>query len=65
LGGMRGLIQLQTLLFGIGVTTVSDMVSVPFYGQAFDDKGNLTDETAQKAVASTLSAVTRIAKALQ
>lgn len=44
LGGLRGLVPLRMLLGNIGVTVLSDQVTLPNAGAAFTDDGKLADE---------------------
>ncbi|GAB1261623.1 NADPH-dependent FMN reductase [Aurantivibrio plasticivorans] len=43
-GGLRGLVPLRMLLGNIQVNVLPNQLAVPYYGKAFDDQGNLTDE---------------------
>ncbi len=45
-GGVRGLVPLRMLLSNIKVTVLPDQLAIPYYGKAFDDKGELIDESA-------------------
>jgi NAD(P)H-dependent FMN reductase len=51
LGGVRGLIQLRTLLAGIKSWVVHQQVHVSFADEAFTGEGALVNEGAQKQVA--------------
>jgi chromate reductase, NAD(P)H dehydrogenase (quinone) len=44
LGGLRGLYQLNTVLFGIGVLVLPEIVSIGFYKEAIDEAGNLKND---------------------
>ena len=48
-GGVRGLIQLRTVLALAGVIVLPDQVTVPLADQAFDGAGNLKDAKRQAA----------------
>lgn len=66
MGGLRGLYQLNTVLFGIGVMVLPNIVSVGFYGDALDADGKLKNEADRKAVSTLgkrLADVTRAVKA--
>ncbi len=51
LSGLRGIYQLNTILFGIGVTVLSDIVAVGNYSAAFDN-GQLVEEKHQGMAAN-------------
>lgn len=50
LSGLRGLYQLNTILFGLGGTVLGDIVAVGNYGNNFNDDGSLKEENHKKAV---------------
>lgn len=52
LGGLRGLYQLNTILFGINVLVLPNIASVGFYGDALDGDGALKNDADRKAVAA-------------
>jgi NAD(P)H-dependent FMN reductase len=52
LGGMRGLVQLRTLLGNIGVLVLPDQVTVSAAYEAFDDAGALKDARKAEQVKS-------------
>lgn len=64
LGGLRSLIQLNTILFGVGVLVLPEIVSVGFYNDAFDDGGKLKNEPDRKAVAALTKRLQQITKAI-
>lgn len=64
LGGLRGLYQLNTLLFGMGTIVLPEIVSVGDYAGAFDEEGQLTVEANQKAAAALGARIVQIAEAL-
>ncbi len=59
MGGLRGIYQLNTVLFGLGCIVLPEIVSVGFSNDAFDDVGALKHEHDKKAVAHL---ATRLAK---
>lgn len=54
LGGLRGLYQLNTVLFGMGVTVLPEILSIGFAKDAFDADGNLKNDP-DKAAAEKLA----------
>ena len=50
IGGLRGLVHVRAILANIGVLVLPDQKTIPNAYQAFDEKGNLIDETQQAAV---------------
>jgi NAD(P)H-dependent FMN reductase len=50
MGGLRGLIHVRAILGNIGVLVLPDQKAISNAYQAFDQKGNLIDETQQAAV---------------
>lgn len=65
LGGLRGIYQLNTVLFGVGVTVLPNIVSVGFYGEAFDDQGNLKNDNDKNAVATLGKLIVKATTALK
>ena len=63
IGGLRGLYQLNTILFILGTIVLPDIVSINFAGEAFEgDK--LKREPDQKAVDTMAARIVHVAKAL-
>ncbi len=56
LGGLRGLVALRMLLGNIGVTVIPNQVAIGSGFQAFDDKGNLSDERQAGMLNATIEA---------
>lgn len=52
LGGLRGLVHVRDILGNIGVHVIPAQAAISQAHEAFDDDGNLTDESAQKRVRS-------------
>ncbi len=50
MGGLRGLIHVRAILGNIGVLVLPDQKAISNAYQAFDQNGNLIDETQQAAV---------------
>lgn len=50
LGGLRGLVHVRSILGNIGVLVLPDQKAIGNAYQAFDQNGNLNDETQQTAV---------------
>jgi chromate reductase len=48
LGGLRGLVQLRLLLSNLGVTVLSDQLTMPAAHEAFDEAGRLKNPKHQK-----------------
>ena len=64
LGGMRGLIKLNTVLWGLGVYVLPQIVSLPNYGDSFEgDK--LTDEQHKNALQTQAKALIKITKGIK
>ncbi len=64
LGGLRGLYQLNTILFGLGTLVLPEVVAVGFSGEAFDDKGALKNDADKGAVETLATRVVSVTKAL-
>ncbi|MCE9664311.1 NAD(P)H-dependent oxidoreductase [Halomonas sp. M5N1S17] len=63
LGGMRSLALMRQLLSNVGVTVLPDQLAVAKAGDAFDDRGALTDESQQQkldAICQRLAETTRL-----
>ncbi len=65
LGGMRGIYQLNTVLFGLGVTVLPNIVSVAFYNDAIDENQNLKNDADKNAVATLAKRVVAVTKAVK
>lgn len=65
LGGLRGLYQLNTILFGIQVLVLPNVVSVGFYKDALDESGALKDEAARKSVDGLAKRLVTVTSALK
>ncbi|MBD2461966.1 NAD(P)H-dependent oxidoreductase [Oscillatoria sp. FACHB-1407] len=50
LGGLRGLVHVRSILGNIGVIVLPDQKAIGNAGQAFDENGNLQDESQQTEV---------------
>jgi chromate reductase, NAD(P)H dehydrogenase (quinone) len=50
LGGLRGLVHVRSVLGNIGVLVLPDQVAIGKANQAFDQNGNLQDESQQMAI---------------
>lgn len=60
-GGIRGLVPLRMLLSNIKVTVLPDQLAIPYYQKAFNEQGELVDESAltglDKVVSQLIEAV--------
>jgi NAD(P)H-dependent FMN reductase len=65
LGGLRGLYQLNTILFGLGVLVLPNIVSIGFYKEAFDGEGQLTQDNDRAAVNTLGERIVTITQALK
>lgn len=65
LGGLRGLYQLNTLLFGLGVLVLPQIVSVGFYNDAFDADGKLKNDPDKNAVSAMADRLVAVGKAVK
>lgn len=52
LGGLRGLLHVRSILNNVGVLVLADQVTISSAMRAFDDHGNLIQESDNKRVAS-------------
>lgn len=50
LGGLRGLVHVRSILGNMGVLVLPDQMAIGSAYQAFDEQGNLKDETQQTAI---------------
>ncbi|MBW4549795.1 MAG: NAD(P)H-dependent oxidoreductase [Aphanocapsa sp. GSE-SYN-MK-11-07L] len=50
LGGLRGLVHVRSILSSIGVLVLPDQKAIGNAGQAFDQNGNLSDQSQQSAI---------------
>jgi chromate reductase, NAD(P)H dehydrogenase (quinone) len=50
LGGLRGLVHVRSILGNIGVLVLPDQTAIVNAYQAFDENGNLKDESQQEAI---------------
>lgn len=50
LGGLRGLVHVRSILGNIGVLVLPDQKAISNAHQAFDENGNLKDESQQAAI---------------
>lgn len=62
LKGLRGIYQLNTLLFGINATVLGEIVAIGHYGQNFDEQGQLKEEKDQAAVKKLANRIVKLAK---
>lgn len=65
LGGVRGLLQMRSVLGSIGVVVLSDQVSLPKANEAFDDEGNVVDPGRRKALMELGGALAHATRALR
>lgn len=65
LGGMRGIYQLNTVLFGVGVTVLPNIVSVAFYNDAIDGQNQLKNDADKNSVATLAKRVVDVTKAIK
>jgi len=52
LGGLRGLVHVRMLLSNIGMFVLPDQLALPHAAKAFDEQGELNDESAVKRLAT-------------
>lgn len=64
-GGLRGLYQLNTILFGMQVMVLPEIVSIGMAYESFDDKAQLKDEKQQNQALNLGQRIVKIAQALQ
>jgi chromate reductase len=65
LGGLRGLYQLQNLLFILQTIVLPDIIAVGGSREAFDDQGQLKDEKMQQNAINLGQKLAKMASALQ
>lgn len=65
LGGLRGLYQLNTLLFILQVMVLPEIVSIGGGYEAFDDKGTLKDEKQQNQALALGQRIVKVTAALR
>lgn len=65
LGGMRGIYQLNTVLFGVGVTVLPNIVSIAFYDDAIDDNKKLKKDADKNAVTTLAKNIVKFTTALK
>lgn len=65
LGGLRGIYQLNTVLFGLGSLVLPEIVSIGFANDAFDEAGGLKNDPDKKAVAALAARMVQVTKALK
>ena len=63
LGGLRGIYQLNTVLFGLGSLVLPEIVSVGFAKEAFDGE-NLKNDPDKKAVATLAERLIKVTQAV-
>jgi chromate reductase len=57
LGGLRGVLSLQPLLWQLGARVLGSPLSVPLAHQAFDEGGHLKDDSLKKRMGSALKSL--------
>lgn len=62
LGGLRGLVQVRSLLGNIGVTVLPDQIAVPKAHEIFDETGALKDEKVAASVKKIGAGLTQFLK---
>lgn len=65
LGGMRGLSQLNSILWGLGVLVIPQIVSVPFYDKAIDHSGKVVDKDQDFAIQQCIDALIKTTTAIK
>lgn len=65
LGGMRGIAQLNTVLFGLGTLVLPEIVSISFYSEAFDENDQLKNDPDKAAAANLAKRAVHIAGAVK
>ena len=60
LGGIRGLVHVRAILEGIGVLVIPEQKAIPHAYQAFDDSGQLKDETQAQGVMAIAQKLTEV-----
>ena len=64
LGGMRGLVSVRTILGNLGMIVVPKQFSLPKSGGAFDDLGELIDQSVKERLAGVTGQLVSISKNL-
>lgn len=65
MGGLRGLYMLNTILFGLGIVVLPEILSVGMAGDAFDADGKLKNDPDKNAMNAMVSRVIQVTKALK
>jgi len=65
IGGLRGLYQLNTVLWSIGMLVLPEIVSVPFFKDAVDENGDLKNDSDKNAVANLARRIVAVTSALK
>ena len=65
LGGLRGLYQLNTILFGMQMLVLPNIVSIGNARESFDDNGQLKDEKQQNQALDLGQRIVKVTHALQ
>jgi chromate reductase len=65
LGGLRGIYQLNTVLFILGTIVLPEIVSIGFAGEAFDEQDKLKNDKEMNAAANIAKRIVQVAGALK
>jgi chromate reductase len=65
LGGLRGIYQLNTVLFILGMVVMPEIVSIGFAGEAFDEQNKLKNEKEIGSAANLAKRIVQVAGALK
>jgi chromate reductase len=65
LGGLRGIYQLNTVLFILGTIVMPEIVSIGFAGEAFDEEGKLKNDKEKDAAANLAKRIVKVTAALK
>jgi len=65
IGGLRGLYQLNTLMFITGTIVMPEIVSIPFANDAFEEDGKLKHEADKNAAIRLAKQIVRVTEALK
>lgn len=65
IGGLRGLYQLNTLLWSMGTLVLPELVSVPFFKDALDEQGQFKNDPEKNAANNLAKRIVDVTQALK